>query len=585
MRRACVLALSICAVIPLVPSASGSPTQCRAPVPPPSREPNIFTTAQDADLGDAMAERFEGYLRTIGDGPLVENLTRIGTSLAAHLPPNEFKFQFRLIDMPDANAFVLPGGRVYVSRKLIGLTRSEDELAGVIGHELGHLAARHHTAAITRQLREVLNVTAVTDRQDITAKYNRLMENAGRKPGVFRTGNHEDAEQVEADRIGLFIVAAAGYDAKAVAPFFDRFLGTEGDTGGFFSRLFGTTNPDARRLGELLKTQAALPAGCAPEAAPAPEAYRHWQLEVATASVASQSEVLPGLLSQLTLAPFRDEIQHIRISPDGRSLIAQNSSSIFVLDRSPLALRFRIDRQNARPADFTPDSSSVLLHTPDLRIERWSIADKALVDVDDLYLRNGCLFSTVSPEGKTVACVDTEGHLTLRDVRSGQLLFQRKGFFVMGYRDLLMRLFQLMSNLKSSGLLSMQFSTTGQYFAAGYTSYNGPSALVYDVSKGAVVNVKDPARRLLTASFVFVGPDRFIGLNPQNPAKSGIVELPAGQVAQEVALPVGQLSRASQPRHVLISPAQGHDLGAFDLQAGKLVGGWDKPAIDVWGEE
>ena len=98
-------------------------------MPPPSRDPNIFTTAQDADLGDAMAERFEGYLRTIDDAPLAENLTRIGTRLAAHLPPNEFKFQFRLIDIPDANAFVLPGGRVYVSRKLIGLTRSEDELA------------------------------------------------------------------------------------------------------------------------------------------------------------------------------------------------------------------------------------------------------------------------------------------------------------------------------------------------------------------------------------------------------------------------------------------------------------------------
>jgi hypothetical protein len=554
-------------------------------MPLPSREPNIFTTAQDADLGDAMAERFEGYLRTIDDAPLVEHLTRIGNRLAAHLPPNDFKFQFRLIDIPDANAFVLPGGRVYVSRKLIGLTRSEDELAGVIGHELGHLAARHHTVAISRQLREVLNITSVADRQDILTKYNRLMENAGRKPGVFRSGSHDDAEQVEADRIGLFIVAASGYDAKAVAPFFDRFLGTEGDTGGFFSRLFGTTNPDARRLGELLRTQAALPAGCAPESAPSPEAYRKWQLAVATANVAGQNEMLPGLIRQLTLAPFRDEIQHIRVSPDGRFLLAQNSSSIFVLDRSPLALRFRIDRQNMRPAEFTPDSASVLLHTPDLRIERWSVADKTLVDVDDMYLRTGCPFSTVSPDGRTVACVDVEGHLTLRDVRSGRLLVQHKSFYVMSYGDLLLRLFQAMSNLRYSGLLTLQFSTSGQYFAAGYTSYLGASAFAYDVTKERVINVKEPARRLLTVSFTFVGPDQLVGLNPQNPGKSGIVQLPAGQVAQELALPAGQLERASQPRHVLIRPVPGHEIGAFDLQAGKLVGGWNKPAIDLWGEE
>jgi len=249
------------------------PVQCRAPSPPPSREPNIFTAAQENDLGDAVAERFESSLRIIDNDALTANLRRIGDRLVAHLPPTELKIQFRLVDIPDANAFSLPGGRIYVSRKLIGLTRTEDELASVLGHELGHLVARQVTIAVTRQMKEVLNVTALGDRQDVLTKYNRLMDNAGRKPAAFRGGSHEGPDQIEADRLGLFIVAAAGYDARAHAAFFDRFAETEGDTGGFFSKLFGTANPDSKRLGELLKTTAALPAGCTADAA-SPETRR-----------------------------------------------------------------------------------------------------------------------------------------------------------------------------------------------------------------------------------------------------------------------------------------------------------------------
>ena len=171
------------------PSTLAAPrAQCRAPLPPPSREPNIFTAAQETDLGDAVAERFEGSLRIIEDDALTANLRRIGDRLVAHLPPTELKIQFRLVDIPDANAFVLPGGRIYVSRKLIGLTRTEDELAGVLGHELGHLVARQVTIAITKQFKEVLNVTALGDRQDVLTKYNRLMDNAGRKPGGVPRG-------------------------------------------------------------------------------------------------------------------------------------------------------------------------------------------------------------------------------------------------------------------------------------------------------------------------------------------------------------------------------------------------------------
>ena len=557
--------------------------QCRAPLPPPSREPNIFTAAQENDLGDAVAERFETSLRIIDDEALTANLQRIGGRIVAHLPPTELKIQFRLVDIPDANAFVLPGGRIYVSRKLIGLTRTEDELAGVLGHELGHLVARQVTTAITKQFKDVLNVTALGDRQDVLTKYNRLMDNAGRKPAAFRGASHEGTDQIEADRLGIFIVAAAGYDARAHAAFFDRFAETEGDTGGFFSRLFGTANPDSKRLGELLKSASALPAGCTPDAASPAGSYRQWQIAVAAASTTSSTEALPGLIRQTPLMPLRDQLQTVRFSPDGKYILAQDDSSISVLDREPLAVRFRITTSSAAPADFTPDSSSVVFHRSDLRVERWSVADKALADVNDLYWKSSCLETALAADGKTVACVDDEGHLTLIDVASGRTVFQKKAFYQITLGDMLMRAAARNMGTRLSGSLILQFSPSGQYLAAGYRGYVDSSVLVYDVAKKAVLPLRDQARRLLGGSFTFIAGDRLVGRNPQDPKKSGVIDLPGGQV-KEVALPTGTLSRVSRAGHVLIAPVEKFVMGLFDLEKQQVVAGFTNRSADVYGD-
>jgi hypothetical protein len=557
--------------------------QCRAPLPPPSREPNIFTPAQESDLGDAVAERFESSLRIIEDDALTANLRRIGNRLVAHLPPTELKIQFRLVDIPDANAFVLPGGRIYVSRKLIGLTRTEDELASVLGHELGHLVARQLTTAMTKQFKEILNVTSLGDRQDVLAKYNRLMDNTGRKPAVFRGAGHDGPDQIEADRLGLFIVAAAGYDARAHAAFFDRFAETEGDTGGFFSRLFGTANPDSKRLGELLKTTAALPAGCTPEAAPPSGSYRQWQIAVAAASTTNQTETLPGLVRQTPLTPLRDQLQTVRFSPDGKYLLAQDDSSISVLDREPLAVRFRIATRNAGSADFTPDSSGVVFHRSDLRVERWSVADKALVDVNDLYWKSSCLETALAPDGKTVACVDDDGHLTLIDVATGRPIYQKNAFYRITLGDVFMRAAARGTGTRLSGSLVLQFSPSGQYLAAGYRGYLDSSVIVYDVAKKAVLPLRDQARRLLGGSFTFIAGDRLVGYNPQDLKKSGVIDLPSGQV-KEVALPVGTLSRVSRERHVLIAPVEKFVMGLFDLEKQQVVAGFNTRTADVFGD-
>ena len=184
------------------------PTSLAGRRPQLSREPNIFTEEQEVDLGDAIAEQIQRDFRVIDDGEVTGHLRRIGERIVKHLPPTKLRFQFFLVDLSEANAFVLPGGRIYVSRKMVAFAQSEDELAAVIAHEIGHLVARQQSVTMTRRLKEALGVTQVTDRRDIFDKYNLLVENAARKPEVFRRGdNHEGKDQIEADQIGLFALA------------------------------------------------------------------------------------------------------------------------------------------------------------------------------------------------------------------------------------------------------------------------------------------------------------------------------------------------------------------------------------------
>ena len=319
MRSLTSLALAL-ALFPLTGHAQ-TQKPCQPPAPTGiSQSQSIFSEEQESDLGDAVAEHLQRNFRVIDDEEVTGYLNKIGERIIRHLPPTKLRFQLFLVDLPEANAFVLPGGRIYVSRKLVALTESEDELAGVISHEIGHLVARHGAIGLTRLLRDVLGVTEVKDRKDIFEKYNQLVENAARKPKAFGKEEGHNEEQIVADQIGLFALASAGYDPQAHARFFDRLVETKGKTGGFFSDLFGTTKPESKRLREMIKGVATLPAACVEARRAAPvEEFRTWQAAVINYTGLGRKESLHGLRSKIALdPPLRGEITHLRFSPDGQ---------------------------------------------------------------------------------------------------------------------------------------------------------------------------------------------------------------------------------------------------------------------------
>ena len=232
---------------------SGVAQDCNPPaITANSKIYNIFSPEQEMILGDLTFERMSGEERFLRDQQLEAYLNALGQKLVKHLPVTGLKFQFHLIDLPDANAFNTPGGYVFVSRKLIGFVVNEDELAGVIAHELGHAVVHHGASRFSTYFKELMNVTQVGDRKDIADKYNLFLERRMTK-SLSRSADHESAQQIEADRIGLFAMVAAGYDPNALTGFFERLFETKSKGGNWFTDVFGTVRPEQKRLRELIK--------------------------------------------------------------------------------------------------------------------------------------------------------------------------------------------------------------------------------------------------------------------------------------------------------------------------------------------
>src|SRR5262245_19485798 len=388
-----------------------------------------LTEAQENDLGDAAAEHAE---RTYAVVHSVANdyLQHLGDRIVAELPPTNLRFRFTLINLPEVNAFATPGGRVYVSRKLVAFAQTEDELAGVLGHEIGHIITRQIAADLTRAFKRTLKVTTFGDRQDIFEKYHRLIDAlAAARPDE---DDRVDEEQYEADRVALLAIARAGFSPPAYIEFWDRFSETHHGTGNFLSDMLGETRPESKRLRAMLGSMNVVPHSCRTQVVGATEAFKTWQKRVVETTGALEKDATTAILRERKLdPPLHPDITSLKFSPDGRYILAQDASSIYVLGRQPLAVAFRIDADAAYPAQFSPDSSRIVFSTPGLRVEWWNVASHAREGAFELVARDGAVESTLSPDGRWLAYLNYAQEIgTFRihliDVETGTELLEKK---------------------------------------------------------------------------------------------------------------------------------------------------------------
>ena len=184
----------------------------------------------EREVGGEQAELIERSVGLDHDPTVTGYVQEIGERLAAHASRKEVTYRFYVADMAAPNAFAIPGGYVYLSRGLLALVNSEDELAGVIGHEIGHVEARH---AVKRS-RASLALAPVQIAAGLTGIAASLISpdlgasiiGAGQTATQAILAPYSREQEREADRLGQEIAARAGWDARGLTSLLDT-LGRE----------------------------------------------------------------------------------------------------------------------------------------------------------------------------------------------------------------------------------------------------------------------------------------------------------------------------------------------------------------------
>ena len=186
---------------------------------------NKYTPKQDVEVGRQAATEAEKQLPILQSSDVREYVSRLGRRLADSIPPEfhhpEFVYSFKVIDARDINAFALPGGPLYVNRGMIEAARTEGEVAGVIAHEISHVALRHGTAQATKAEKLQFGAIAGAILGSILGGNVGQLVAEGSQFGlgaVFLRFSRDFEKQ--ADLLGARIMARAGYSPREMASMF-----------------------------------------------------------------------------------------------------------------------------------------------------------------------------------------------------------------------------------------------------------------------------------------------------------------------------------------------------------------------------
>jgi Zn-dependent protease with chaperone function len=185
---------------------------------------NKYKVQDDVQLGSQAAREVEQQFPLIQDGDAAEYLQQVGRRLVDAIP-NEFdqpafNYQFKWVNASDLNAFALPGGPMYVNRGMLESARNEGELAGVMAHEISHVALRHATAQATKQssAKNTLGTLGLILGGAILGGQTGAQLGA-LGASVIQTKYSREYE-TQADTLGARIMADAGYDPRDLANVF-----------------------------------------------------------------------------------------------------------------------------------------------------------------------------------------------------------------------------------------------------------------------------------------------------------------------------------------------------------------------------
>jgi predicted Zn-dependent protease len=214
MRRIAIPLLALLALCPVLTGCTINPATGQ------SSFTGLMSESQEAKMGmesdPKVREEFGG---TYDNAALQAYIQHLGKSVAAHSERPDIDYRFTVLNSDIVNAFAMPGGYIYITRGLLALANNEAEVAGVLGHETGHVVARHMAQ---RYSQSVLAQIAAAGLGMATGS-QALGQLASQGAAVYLQSFSRE-EEYEADLLGVRYITKAGYDPRAMATFLQKLL-------------------------------------------------------------------------------------------------------------------------------------------------------------------------------------------------------------------------------------------------------------------------------------------------------------------------------------------------------------------------
>jgi len=188
------------------------------------REFSLVSESQEIAMGQEADPEIAAQFGLVDDPELTAYVSGIGTRLAALSERPNLPWSFKIVDDPIVNAFALPGGYIYVSRGILASFDSEAELAGVLGHEIGHVTARHSASQMSRQQLQQIGLGVGMVFSETVREYGQLAM-VGLQLMNLR---YSRGDESQSDALGLRYIGRAQYDPEAMIGVFEMLASVSG---------------------------------------------------------------------------------------------------------------------------------------------------------------------------------------------------------------------------------------------------------------------------------------------------------------------------------------------------------------------
>lgn len=177
---------------------------------------------QEVQMGREYAAEIAQQMPMVTDPVIKEYVSKLGRDIASRTARPDLPWEFHVVDAAEVNAFAVPGGFIYINRGLIDRAERLDELAGVLGHEIGHVVLRHSAEQMEKRGKATGVVTVVCV---ITGLCDGGLANVAiNVAGAAWFAKHSRADEAEADSAGIVAVMATGISPRGIPSFFETLM-------------------------------------------------------------------------------------------------------------------------------------------------------------------------------------------------------------------------------------------------------------------------------------------------------------------------------------------------------------------------